>query len=168
MSERRPVWKKRIIFSRNRNVSVVLWPPGEYQGRPTPPSISLEEGSYDGKNWVNTRITLTLDKAPNIIQDLGIAYAKALELQIEEEEAPSEAPTTPSKPADPITYLKASIQDLMDPNVVYARDKIVELAKTKHEWADNIEVEQAISQLLNEKKIAPKFEKLTLVGFQKA
>lgn len=150
---------------------MVLWPPGEYHEHPTPPSIRLEEGSYDGKNWQNTRIALTLDKLPNLVQDLMIAYSKALELQASEEvEEPSEevAVTTPSKPADPVGFLMSFILKLMQPNVVYSRDKIVELVREKHDWCKVIEVEQAVQQLLYEKKIAPKFEKLTLVGFTKA
>ena len=83
MSERQPIWKKRTTFSKNRNVAVVVWPPGEYEGHPTPPSITLEEGKKKGEKWINTRTTLTLDKLPNIILDLQMAYQKALEIERE-------------------------------------------------------------------------------------
>lgn len=170
MSERRPLWKQRTSFSKDRNVAVVLWPKGEFQGHPTPPSITIEEGKRDGETWKNTRITLTLDKAPNVIQYLQIACAKALEIEGEQPEAEADvAQKEGAKPADPIQYLKASVfNEIMTPNTVYARYKIVELAKAKHDWADNVEIEQAFSQLLEEGKVRPKFDNLNLVGFLKA
>jgi len=166
---RRPAWKHKITFHKNRNVQVVLWPPGEYKGHPTKPNVSLEEDVYDSerKTWQNTKINITLDKLPNVIQDLEIAYAKALEII---EQGETEAPVAEretAKPADPIAYLKTSILELMAPNTVYPRYKIVELTRQKHDWADAVEVEQAFSQLLEEGKVRPKFEGLNLVGFTK-
>lgn len=147
---------------------MVLWPKGTYQGHETPPSITLEEGRRKGEEWTNKRISLTLDKAPNILLDLQVAYARALDLLTEE--APSEAEVATrefAKPTDPVGYLKTSILESIARNKVYSRQELVELAKGKHDWAETIEVEQAISRLLDEKAITPKFEKLTLVGFRK-
>jgi hypothetical protein len=166
---RSPVWKHRIAFHKNRNVQVVLWPPGEYQGHPTNPNITIEEGAYNSqrKTWQNTRITITLDKLPNVIQDLEIAYAKALEI-IEQGTTEGEvAQREMAKPTDPIEYLKLSILEIMKPSTVYPRYKVVELAKEKHDWADTVEIEQAFSQLLEEGKVRPKFKGLNLVGFTK-
>lgn len=91
MSQRKPICKRRTTFSKNRNVAVVLWPPGEYQGHPTPPSITLEEGKKDDETWHNTRITLALDKLPNVVLDLQTAYPKALEIEEEQPETEADA-----------------------------------------------------------------------------
>jgi len=151
----------------------VLWPPGTYKDHPTPPSISLEEGKRDGETWSNTRITLTLDKAPNVIQNLQIAYAKALEIPVSDGKQTVEPETEVAKrelakPSDPIKYLKNSILETMATNTVYPRYKIIELMKQKHQWPDDLEIEQAFSQLLEEGKARPKFDNLNLVGFTKS
>lgn len=126
MGERKPVWKQRTSFSKNRNVSVVLWPPGEYEGHPTPPSITLEEGKRDGETWNNTRITLTLDKAPNVIQNLQIAYAKALELEAEQPETEAEVAERESKKPtdDEIGYLKTVIIEGMTEHTLYKKEDL--------------------------------------------
>ena len=168
MSDRKPVWKQRVTFSKDRNISCVVWPKGEYQGHPTPPSITLEEGKRQGESWVNTRITLTLDKAPNVIQNLQIAYAKALELQSEQPETEAEvAQRETAKPTDPVGYLKMVILEAMKPDTLYPRMKLAEFAKVD-EWVEDIHIEQAINGLLEDGRIRPKFEALNLVAFTKA
>lgn len=169
MSERKPIWKRRTTFSKNRNVAVVVWPPGEYEGHPTPPSITLEEGKKEGETWNNSRISLTMDKLPNIVLDLQTAYQKALEIERERLEPEAEvAQRESAKPTDPVQFLKASIfNEIMASNTVYPRYKIVDLAKAKHDWANQVEIEQAFQQLLEEGKVRPKFDNLNLVGFLK-
>jgi len=168
MSERRPIWKQRTSFSKDRNVAVVLWPPGEYQGHPTPPSITLEEGKRDGETWSNKRITLTLDKAPNIIQNLQIAYAKALEIEGKQPRTEADvAQREIAKPTDPVGYLKTIILEAMKLDTTYPRMKLAEFANVGA-WVEKVQVEQAINGLLEEGKIRPKFEALNLTGFTKA
>jgi len=168
MSERKPVWKQRTSFSKDRNVAVVLWPPGQYKDHPTPPSITLEEGKRDGETWTNTRITLTLDKAPNVIQNLQIAYAKALEIQGEQTKTEVTATKAESaKLADPVGYLKTVILEAMKPETLYPRMKLAIFAKVD-DGVEDIQVEKAINSLLEDGKIRPKFEGLNLTGFQKA
>ena len=172
MSRRQPIWKQRVSFSKNRNVAVVLWPPGEYEGHPTPPSIILEEGRKDGETWKNTRITLTLDKAPNVIQNLQIAYAKALEIPVSDRkhdvELESEvAKRAMNKPTDEGEYLENVILEAMKPSEVYPKMKLAEMAKVD-DWVQEIQAQTAINQLLEQGKIRPKYDGLTLVGFTKA
>jgi len=167
MSDRKPVWKQRTSFSKDRNVSVVLWPPGQYKDHPTPPSISIEEGKREGEVWNNSRITLTLDKAPNVIQNLQIAYAKALEIQAGQPETEAEvAQKETPKPTDQIGYLKSVILEAMKPSEVYPKMKLAEMAKVD-EWVQDVQTQTAINQLLEEGKIRPKYENLTLMGFMK-
>lgn len=168
MSNRQPIWKQRTSFSKNRNVAVVLWPPGEYEGHPTPPSITLEEGKKEGETWKNTRITLTLDKAPNIIQNLQIAYGKALEIPIKQPEPESEvAQREAKKSTDQVPYLKSVILEAMMPNTVYPKTQLLAMAKVD-EWVTDVLAQKAINGLLEQGKIRPKYEGLNLVGFQKA
>jgi len=167
VSDRRPVWKQRVSFSKDRNISTVVWPKGEYQGHSTPPSITLEEGRREGERWTNTRITLTLDKAPNVIQNLQIAYAKALEIEAEQPETEAEvAQRETAKPTDPVAYLKTVILEAMKPSEVYPKMKLAEMAKVDA-WVQDVQVQTAINQLLEEGKIRPKYENLTLQGFTK-
>lgn len=168
MSECRPVWKQRVSFSKDRNVSVVLWPKGQYEGHPTPPSISLEEGKRDGETWKNTRITLTVDKAPNVIQNLQIAYAKALEIEKAQLETEAEvAQKEGKKPTDQIPYLKTVILEAITPNTVYPQTQLVQMAKVDN-WVTDVLAQKAVNELLEEGKLRPKFEALNLAGFQKA
>lgn len=168
MSERRPLWKHRVTFSKDRNIAVVLWPRGQYKGHPTPPSITLEEGKRENGSWNNTRMTLTLDKLPNIVLDLQTAYQKALELQGEEPESESNvAAREMAKPTDPVGYLQTVILETMKPGETYARLKLAEFAKVD-DWVQDVQVEKAINGLLEAGKIRPKFEALNLVGFTKA
>ena len=168
MSDRRPLWKQRTSFSKDRNVSVVLWPCGTFKDHPTPPSISIEEGKRDGETWNNTRITLTLDKAPNVIQNLQVAYAKALEIeagQLETEAEVAEKETT--KPTDPVAYLKTIILEAMKSGEVYPRMKLAEFGRVD-DWVQDIQIQKAINALLQDGKILPKYEGLEVVGFRRA
>lgn len=164
----KPVWKQRTTFSKNRNVAVVVWPRGEYEGHPTPPCITLEEGKKDGEKWINTRITLTLNKLPNVVLDLQTAYAIALEIEREQPTAEAEvAKKEMAKPTDPVGYLKTVIFEAMKTNAVYPRMKLAEFAKVD-DWVEEIQIEQAINSLLEDGRIRPKFENLNIVGFLKA
>ena len=168
MSERKPIWKQRTVFSKNRNVAVVLWPPGEYEGHSTPPSITLEEGKKEGETWKNTRITLTLDKAPNVVQNLQIAYAKALEIQREQPESEVEvAQRETKKPTDQVEYLTNVILEAMAPNTVYRKVQLLAMAKVDT-WVTDVLAQKAVNQLLEEGKVRPKFENLNVVGFTEA
>lgn len=167
MSSRKPLWKQRTSFSKDRNVAVVTWPPGEYQGKPTPPSITLEEGRRDGETWKNTRIGLTLDKTPIVIQNLQIAYAKALEIQAKRPETEADAAQKEmSKPVDQTEYLKTVILEAMQPSKVYSNMDLVGMAKVDA-WVTDALTQKAINELLEEGKIRPKYEGLTLKGFSK-
>ena len=163
----KPVWKQRTVFSKDRNVAVVLWPPGEYQGHPTPPSITLEEGKRLGENWNNMRIMLTLDKAPNIIQNLQIAYAKALELEGEQPEIEMDvAQKEMTKPTDQTEYLKTILLEAMQPQKVYATIDLVAMTRVDS-WVTDALAQKAINELLEEGKIRPKYDGLNLTGFSK-
>lgn len=168
MSSRKPLWKHRTSFSKNRNVAVVLWPPGEYEGHPTPPSITLEEGKKEGDSWRNSRITLTLDKLPNVVLDLQIAHQKALEIEREQPQTEAEvAEYETKKPTDQVPYLKTVILEAMTPNTVYSKNKLVDMARVDA-WVTDALTQKAVNELLEEGKVRPKFEALNLVGFQKA
>jgi hypothetical protein len=168
MSVRRPIWKQRTSFSKDRNVSVTLWGPGTYEGHATPPSIALEEGKREGDTWRNTRITLTIDKCPNIIENLRIAYAKALEIQVKQTETESDvARKELAKPTDQIEYLKNIVLEGMKTGEIYPKMKLTEMAKVD-EWVQDVQAQTAINQLLEEGKIRPKYDNLTLLGFTKA
>jgi len=146
----------------------VLWPPGQYKDHPTPPSIAIEEGKRDGENWNNTRITLTLDKAPNVIQNLQIAYAKALEIQGKQPETEADvAKKEMAKPTDEVPYLKTVIMEAMTPNTVYSKVNLVEIAKVDT-WVTDALAQKAVNELLESGKVRPKFDNLNLVGFTKA
>lgn len=167
MNERKPVWKQRTSFSKDRNVSIVYWPSGEYQGHVTPPSITIEEGKRDGETWKNTRITLTLDKAPNVIQNLQIAYAKALEIQAKQPETEADvAQRETSKPTDQTEYLKTVILEAMQPAKVYSNVDLVGMAKVDA-WVTDALAQKAINELLEQGKIRPKYEGVNLEGFSK-
>ena len=105
---RRPLWKRRTVISKTRNISVVLWPPFHGEHGVSPPSVYLSEGKNVGTSdhpvWKDTRIRLTLDKLPRIIQDLQVAYAKALEVE-EESSTPTPATAPASTPVRPQAQL---------------------------------------------------------------
>lgn len=167
MSDRKPVWKQRTSFSKDRNVSVTLWPPGEYQGHPAPPSISLEEGKRDGETWTNTRITLTLDKTPNVIQNLQIAYAQALEIEGERPETEADvAQKEMTKPTNQVEYLKTVLMEAMQPQKVYSNIDLIDMAKVDA-WVTDALAQRAVNELLEQGQIRPKYEGLNLQGFSK-
>ena len=155
MSERKPLWRQRTSFSKDRNVSVVLWPPGQYKDHPTPPSISIEEGKRESGTWTNKRITLTLDKTPNIIENLRIAYGKALEIQGEQtENKAGVAQRETTKPTDQTKYLKTVLLEAMQPGKVYSNGDLVGMAKVD-DWVTDTLAQKAINELLEQGKIRP-------------
>jgi hypothetical protein len=167
MSNRRPLWKQRTSFSKDRNVAVVLWPPGQYKDHPTPPSITLEEGKREGDTWNNTRITLTLDKAPNVIQNLQIAYAKALEIEGQQPETETDvAQKEMAKPTDQTKYLKTILLEAMQLGKIYSNMDLVAMAKVDA-WVTDALAQEAINELLEQGSIRPRYEGLNLQGFSK-
>jgi len=113
-------------------------------------------------------MTLTLDKLPNIVQDLQVAYAKALELLREEDETETEvAKKEMAKPTDQVPYLKTVILEAMTPHTVYSKVNLVEIAKVDA-WVTDALAQKAVNELLESAKVRPKFENLNLVGFTKS
>jgi len=56
---RKPLWSRRIPVSQQRNLNVVVWPPG---GNRKNPSIALEESRKRGDGWETNRIYPPLAK----------------------------------------------------------------------------------------------------------
>lgn len=85
----------------------------------------------------------------------------------EELEKPKVVQRERAKTDNPIDYLKTVILEVMKPNTMYLRMDLTKFAKVD-EWVEDIQTEQAINALLEEGRIRPKFEGLTLKGFTKA
>jgi len=56
---KKPLWSRKIPVSQQRNLNVVVWPPG---GNRKNPSIALEEGRKQGDGWETNRIYIPLAK----------------------------------------------------------------------------------------------------------
>jgi len=57
---KKPLWSRKIPVSQQRNLNVVVWPPG---GNRKNPSIALEEGRKQEDSWNTRRIYLPLAKS---------------------------------------------------------------------------------------------------------
>jgi len=110
-------------------------------------------------------------RTPNVIANLQIAYAKALEVQNEQPRVEPESEVAKremSKPTDDeIGYLKTVIGEAMTEHTLYKKEDLMKMAHVD-EWVTPDLAEKAINELLSEGKVKPKFENLNIVGFTKA
>ena len=63
--------------------------------------------------------------------------------------------------------MKAAILETMVSDTVHPKLSIVQLMKEKNPSTEKMEIEQAFHRLLEEGKLRPKYDGLTLVGFFK-
>lgn len=69
----KPLWSHRVSVSKERNINVTVWPPGEGAKYPTP-SIVLDEGRKgDDGTW-------THDKVKYIPQSKALEVAEAIRM----------------------------------------------------------------------------------------
>ena len=78
---RRPLWKRTVVFSEKKNVSVVLWPGWpQKDGSVGPASIAIQQNRKTGpkeKPWEKQTVYLTKDKTPLIQKHIDTAWRLA-------------------------------------------------------------------------------------------
>jgi len=86
-------------------------------------------------------------------------------IPLEQKKLSEPAPTI-EEAMNPLASLKSTLFGAIQPNTVYARMDLVQIAQ-KSGWTEDVQIETAINSLMEDGKIRPKFAALNLVGFTK-
>lgn len=148
---RRPLWKRTVVFSEKKNVSILIWPGWpQKDGSEGPRNITIQQsrntGSKEDPKWENQTVYLTKDKTPLIQKYIDQAWAllDVQEIGSIQSTSPMVPAIIPSRPQEQPTTLTGLIyKAVMDEGDLLASESaLVSRFDTSYEA-----IQEAILQL---------------------